>query len=276
MFNEFCVTGIKDSLADKTITVQTNFKINPKTVNLKTVVLKTAQSGGIVNYTVTTDNSSIVIEFNDWPMTNTDYYLIVSKDIEDALGRKVKNPFEKTINFSSQIKHKIAILKPRANEAIRDSIIEVNVKATPEDDLEKGYYYEIASDVAFCDVIKQLLTQEEQVIFNELEDGQYFLRCRAQDLNNNDYGPWSDTIEFVILNDTNCKCEETENDDINQEDNPFLEDLLSLDVVLDTQPIQLLTVPTNGKTEEQLYLVFDKEIDPKSLPNTIMAIRRDL
>lgn len=270
MYNEFCITGLTTSLANKQIIVETNFKLNPNSVTKETVIVKLEESEDPVEYTLVADNSNIIIEFTNWPLTDTNYSLTVTKDLEDALEREVNNPFVKTVNFESQVKHKIAVEKPSASEAIKDSIIKVLVKATPEDDLVKGYYYEIASDVAFCNVSNKLLTDLNEVEFTDLKDGQYFLRCREQDLKDeNLFGQWSDVVDFVILKECICKEE--------NKDNQFLEDLLSLDVVLtDIEPIEVLTVPANGRTQESIYIVFDKEIDPTSVPETVLALRRDL
>lgn len=277
MYKEFCITGFKESLADKTITVETNFKLDSKSITVSNVNLKLNATGKTVDYSLKTDKKNIVIQFNDWPSPNVEYYLSIT-NITDALDRPLKEPFGQVIIFESDIKHKIAFITPKCDEAIKSNVLEVNVKATPEDEPVKGYYYEIASDVAFCDPIKKITSADNTLQVTDLPYGQSFIRARVQDLNDSTlYGDWSEPLSFVMINNKcecepdNCKC------DCNEEDNPFIKDLLSLDPILeDPEPISLISIPANGKTKDSIYLVFDKEIDASSVPKTVIAYRRDL
>lgn len=271
MYNEFSITGIKTSIANKSITIETNMKLNEKSVSMSNVNLKYNDSGKTVDYTLVTDKKNIIIQFVDWPSPNTEYFVSIS-NITDVLDRPIKLPFNQVIIFDSEIKQKIAFITPTCDEAIKSNVLEVIVKATPEDEPVKGYYYEIASDVAFCDA-RKIASAENTIQITDLPYGQSFIRARVQDQDNVDvYGEWSETISFVMINnkcDDNCQCE--------MEENPFIEDMLSLDPVLvDELPIELVTIPSNGKTLESLYLVFDKDIDPKSIPLFVAAYRRDL
>lgn len=277
MYKEFCITGIKESIANKTITVETNFKLDKKSVTLSNVNLKVNSTGELVDYSLIAENKNIIIQFKDWPSPNVEYYLSIT-NITDALDRPVKQPFSQIVIFESAIKQKIAFIKPTCDEAIKSNVLEVNVKATPEDEPVKGYYYEIASDVAFCDPIKKIPSAENTIQVTDLPYGQSFIRARVQDLEDStSYGEWSEPISFVMINNK-CECD-PENNTCNciEEDNPFIDDILSIDTVLeDVAPIELIGIPANGMTKDSIYLVFDKEINPSSVPKTIIAYRRDL
>lgn len=278
MYNEFSITGITHSMADKNIVLETNFKLNPDTVNMTTVKVKNGNTGTIEDYTLSVDRKNIVIEFVKMPTPNTRYYVSVT-DIKDALDRTLKNHLNQTIIFeTTDVKHKVAILKPFNGEAIENNIIEVNVKATPDDEPVNGYYYEIASDVAFCDPIT-LTSDSDSVTFTDVPTGQCFVRCRVQDLSDPSiFGAWSTPVAFIALNNGCNNPDHNNLENINTaDDNPIIEDLLSLkEVLVDVGPIKLESIPGNGKTSKTFYVVFDKEIDPSSVPNKIVAYRRDL
>lgn len=278
MYNEFSITGLTHSLANSNIIIETNFKLDPDSVNMTTVKVKDSRTGKIEDYTLSVDRKNIVIKFMKMPTPNTRYYVSVT-DIKDALERTLKNYLNQTVIFeTTDVKHKVAIVKPFNGEAIENNIIEVNVKATPDDEPVNGYYYEIASDVAFCNPIT-LLSESSSVNFTDVKTGQCFVRCRVQDINNPSiFGEWSDTISFIALNN---KCNNKDHENLEttekENDNPIIEDLLSLqEILVDVGPIQIERIPSNGNTSNTFYVVFDKDIDPSSVPDKIVAYRRDL
>lgn len=271
MYNEFSIIAITHSLANKNIIISTNFSLNPDSVNMTTIKVKNSNTGIIEDYTLTVDKKDIVIEFTKTPTPNTGYFVSVT-DIKDALDRTLKNHLNQTVVFeSTDIKYKVAITKPFSGEAIKNNIVEINVKATPDDEYIQGYYYEIASDVAFCNPIT-LASDSNFVNFTDIPTGQNFIRCRVQDINDPSiHGEWSDIVSFIALN------EQCDNECENIDDNPIIEDLLSLqEILVDVGPIKLQSIPGNGNTSNSFYLVFDKDIDPSSVPDTIVAYRRDL
>lgn len=281
MYNEFSITGITHSLANKNIILETNFKLDPDSINMTTVKVKHNVTGKMQDYSLSVDKTkkNIVIEFNQMPTPNTGYLVSVT-DIKDALERTLKNYLNQTVIFeATDVKHKVAITKPFSGEAIENNIIEVNIKATPEHDIDSinGYYYEIASDVAFCNPMT-LLSSSSSVTFTDVPTGQCFIRCRVQDINDTSiFGEWSEPISFIALN---SGCDNPEHDNqitTSTEENSIIEDLLSLEEVLvDVGPIKIERIPGNGKTASSFYIVFDKDIDPSSVPDKIVAYRRDL
>ena len=45
---------------------------------------------------------------------------------------------------------------------------------------------------------------------------------------------------------------------------------------MDAIPPKIIHYPENGVTNQMIYVTFDKEIDPKSLPKKILVVRRDI
>ena len=207
MFNEFSITGVTHSLADKNIVLETNFKIDPESVNMTTVKLKNSDAGVLEDYDLHVENKNIIITFTKPPIPNIKYHVSVT-NIRDVLDRTLKYHLNQTIIFKADdVKHKITIIKPFNGEAVENNTIEVKVKATPEDEPAKGYCYEIASDVAFCDP-KTLISDKDTVNFTEIPTGQCVVRCRIQDINNASiFGEWSDIVSFIALNNG---CNKTE------------------------------------------------------------------
>lgn len=272
MFNEFCITGIVTSVSEKTITIQTNFSLNKSSITRRNVKVNYGD-GSICDYTVACDNKNIIITFTDWLSPNTQYFLYVSK-IEDALNRTLRSPFEKIITIQSGIVNKVAILKPVNNEAIKNNIIEIEVKATPEDDI-KQFYYEISSDVAFSNIIESITTKDNFITVSNtnFESGQYFVRCRVQDADNNLFGNWSEPIGFIYIKEDINKPNTTNN----CEHDEFIDEMLSVDsIIMEMNPLTILSGPNHGSTDESIFITFDRPIDPKSLPSVITLTRRDL
>lgn len=274
MFNEFCITDIDLSIANKTISIKTNLKLREDTVNMSTVKVRDGVSGTLEDYTISVKGNLIVLTFRDYPKPNYFYSLTVSKDVSDKLDRQLNHALNKTIMFESQIKHKVQILSPNPSQTIKGRELKVNITTTPVDNNPKHYLYEIALDHAFCDVVHSYETEDTEALFIMLKDEQYFIRVRVQDpLKPNLIGEWSEVVDCVMINTSNssdCECED-------EELSPFLEDMLSMDTVLiDAIPLEVTDVMPNGKTSNAIFIYFNQDIDPLSLPSNITLLRRDL
>lgn len=276
MFNQFCITDIKLSLAEKTITLIANFKIDEKTVDINSVKVKSMATGAIEDYTLSVDKKQIIIQFRDWPKQNYNYLVVASTEIKDKLDRPLESSLNKVVSFESQIKHKVQIIEPKKTETIKGNEVLIRVRTTPADKDIKSYFYQISNDKAFCNIIHEQVTDTEEIFFLIDKDGQYYLRARVQDRANPELiGEWSDIVDFVMIEtnkDNTCDKEDTE-----EELSPFLEDMLSMDTVLmDELPLKIIGIEPNGKTGENMYIYFNQKIDLSTMPKNMLVIRRDL
>lgn len=65
MQSVFNITSIIGDYTNKKIVIQTNFTVNPETVNKKNIQLSSALSGTTVIYKLLTDNDKIIVELKD-------------------------------------------------------------------------------------------------------------------------------------------------------------------------------------------------------------------
>lgn len=307
MQSVFNVTSIVGDYSNKTITIITNFTVDETTVNKKNVKVVDADSGTIVIYKLSTDKKNIIITLKEWPNLNSQYQVNVT-DIKDKLGRDLINPLTKLIEFKADTKLKAEIIYPRNNEAIvrqqnliyfsikqlnPDGTITVmprpdlhNIVELPDDvrseleDSKKAivevesdvkYHFEFASDLAFFNVVKEYYSNDFTDGFIELENNQYYMRVRI--IENDMPGDWSETVTFVVVPEPSS-CE----DILTEAQKQYLDEVLApVDFFLDDEEdIKIISRSSNGETYPEFYIEFNKDIDLKSLPERIIAYRRNL
>lgn len=302
----FNITSIDTDYSNKQIIISTTFAVDKTTVNRKNIDIAIASSGTSIIYKLSVDDDKIIVTLKDWPDLDT-YYLIKITDIKDKLNRDLVNPITKQIMFYSDTKLRVKILSPNNNEAIikQHNLINFSIKqinpdgsetekpmptvpdinpslpnedtsdckeAMTGDELNVMYHFEFASDIAFFNVVKEYKTPYTEG-YVQLENGQYYMRCRV--IENEMNGDWSDTITFTIVPDL---CDD-EDEDISQAKKDYINDIMSpVEFFLnDVDDIfEILSHSNNGVTYPEFYIEFNKDIDVNSLPDSIIAYRRDL
>lgn len=220
LYNQFCITSVKPDLKTKTIVVTTNFKIDASTVNFKTVSLYHYEEDGsqLAEYSLSVDNKSICIILNEYPPTETRFFLKVT-DIYDALNRKINYNYGNYVIFNNDVITDITVLSPGYRETFTENII--GVKLGIKDALESGSYrIQVSSDNAFFNIIstvtynatsKELKTSGDELTISDSNlseseitfsatvnyNGQLFIRARAEK-SETELGRWSETIPFTI------------------------------------------------------------------------------
>jgi hypothetical protein len=250
MYNEFCVNSIYTDLSTKTIVIETNFKVDAKSVDYETVKLVNTESGLLENYKLSVEDSKIILTFNDWPLVDVVYQLSVS-NIKDMLRRDIKSALDRKIIFESDVKSKVAIVQPVHNDAIKTKTIEIEINVISEEDEVLDYRYDISSDVAFFNIINSIKSPELS-ISTSLNNGQYYLRVRGE--YGDRYGDWSEPISFLVI------ANESNESDLN---NDFIDDLItSNDLFVDlTEPVEIVDKTPNGKSSNEFYIVLNKDIN---------------
>lgn len=220
LYNQFCITNVKPDLKTKTIVVTTNFKIDASTVNFKTVSLYHYEEDGsqLAEYSLSVDNKSICIILNDYPPTETRFFLKVT-DIYDALNRKINYNYGNYVIFTNDVITDMTVLSPGYRETFTENII--SVKLGIKDALESGSYrIQISSDNAFFKTIstvtynatsKELENSGDELTISESNlseseitfsatvnyNGQLFIRARAEK-SETELGRWSEVVPFTI------------------------------------------------------------------------------
>lgn len=213
----FNVTSIDTDYSNKQIIITTTFTVEKKTVNRKNIDIVAASSGTSVIYKLSVDDDKIIVTLKDWPDLEN-YYLIKITNIKDKLNRDLINPITKQIMFYSDTKLKVKIISPNNNEALikQHNLINFSIKqinpdgtetvnpmpvsdinpslpnedasgdkeAMTEDELNVMYHFEFASDIAFFNIVKDYKTPYTDG-YVQLENGQYYIRCRVIENNMN-------------------------------------------------------------------------------------------
>lgn len=220
LYNQFCITNVKPDLKTKTIVVTTNFKIDASTVNFKTVSLYHYEEDGsqLAEYSLSVDNKSICIILNDYPPTETRFFLKVT-DIYDALNRKINYNYGNYVIFTNDVITDMTVLSPGYRETFTENVIKVRLGI--KDALESGFYrIQISSDNAFFKTIStvtynatskeleslgdELTISDNNLSENEITfsatvsyNGQLFIRARAEK-SETELGRWSEIVPFTI------------------------------------------------------------------------------
>lgn len=304
----FNITSIYGIYTNKTITILTNFTVNPDTVNKKNINVINASSGTVVIYKLSVDDNKIIITLKEWPIVEN-FYQITVKDIKDMLGRELTNNLTKEIKFSADSKYKAVITSPVNNEAVltqhsllyfsinrinEDNTITVNPntelkdiislptynsklrdsnikEAVLESESDIKYEFQFASDIAFFDIVQTYISKYTDGLI-QLDNGQYYMRARVNEKDDMS-GDWSETITFSIVpNGKNC-----EDNILTQSEKNYLEDVLApVEFFLDDEiELKIISKSQNGETYPEFYIEFNLDIDKEKLPEKIMAYRSD-
>lgn len=256
MHNEFTVNEINTEMRNKTITVNFAYDIDPASINDSTIQIRMRNSNEPVDYKANVEGRVVHIVLLNWPEPNQEYILRIEK-LKDILGNELESAARRKVTFKSNICSTINIISPSFNELLNDIYIKwEEIKSDESHQLVNSYLIEIATDTNFYKLANSSYVQDKQeIILNDLSDGQYFLRIRAQ--KDDQYGFWSETVSFIVKN----KKEELPQD--KTDDDPIF-----------IKPIQMLCYPTNGETPESFLFEFDCPIDSDFLDD-IIVIRKE-
>jgi hypothetical protein len=280
-YNEFSIQEVIPDLSNKRLIIITNFKVDPQTILPTNIALYNYDRTSLETYQLIPDNKNIFVVMNDYPTSDTRYYLKI-KDLRDALGRTLKTEFNDYIIFKNEVKTKLEIVSPKSRETVKSRVIPMKIKVTELDE-EKATTcrIEFSSDNIFYNILN---TVEQDIVNGEVSidttierEGQIYVRARAE--RDNLVGDWSETICFNIYT--------IPMESINTN---FLEDYLLTDDLFD-DTVELIQTEIQDKTaiatnDGVFYLEFNKEIqlpenyevDEDGYVNlgTIMGFRKEL
>ena len=254
-YNEFSIQEVIPDLSNKRLIIITNFKVDPQTILPTNIALYNYDRTSLETYQLIPDNKNIFVVMNDYPTSDTRYYLKI-KDLRDALGRTLKTEFNDYIVFKNEVKTKLEIVSPKSRETVKSRIIPMKIKVTELDE-EKATTcrIEFSSDNIFYNILN---TVEQDIVNGEVSidttierEGQIYVRARAE--RDNLVGDWSETICFNIYT--------IPMESINTN---FLEDYLLTDDLFD-DTVNLIQTEIQDKTaiatnDGVFYLEFNKEI----------------
>lgn len=265
MYQGHSIIEIQPCYCESKITVVANFDIDPESVNDSTVQLFSKNDGVNVNLDLIVDRKSIVINIKNEIVPNTDYILRVF-NIKGLLGEDLTAGIRRKLVFASEIREVPLIMTPSDYEEVKDlKVVLTTLKESDEVEQieDKMFFIQIATDVAFYDVVMETYSNKSETNLKDLIAGQYYMRARVEKVNDGkkDFGKWSESITFISLNFH-----------LNEPGTPPEEE--------DTEPeyieyVSIVDSPVNGETPETILIEFSGDINPDSIEE-ILVIRRDI
>lgn len=275
-YNDFSIVNVFPDFTNKSLIIETNFKVDPTSVDTNTVKFYDYDNSKLYIYTLKCDNKRIIIQMIDAPVCGLRYFLHII-GIKDALGRTLKTQYNDYIIFNYDVRTKITVMSPVSRTTYNSKIIDIKLKAA---EIEEGIRYkiEISPDASFFKKLADIQCNEANIKLDSTEesisinnssidgdvvkvsvtiekDGQLFIRARAE-LSDDTVGDWSEVISFNIHTVPMDSIETT-----------FLEeyltsyDLFDEETLIETKIEDRTAIGTN---EGMLYIEFNKNI---KLPN---------
>lgn len=260
MYQAFNIISFDILYAEMKIIIYTNFDVSPISVNSENIKLYDSTLRNSLNISFEVINKNIIINILDDIVPNVEYTLSVSQ-IKTVLDDELASGIRRKIMFESQVKELAKIIRPTMHEEITNINIAMeatlnNQKVTLGDD--KYFYVEIASDVAFINIVESARAYSDILSINTLLPlGQYYIRARIEmGASGSDIpGRWSDTCTFILVQ--------------SQAIEPGWPDPVVL------KELQVITKYPNGETPSSLLIEFSNNILKESV-NNIIVIRRDV
>lgn len=259
MLREFNVIDIHANLPEKKIILNFSLDVDENTVANDSIVLIERKTGRIASAVAEVNRNIVELTLLDWPTPNSEYLLQVQKGVRSIVEDELPESLQRAIIFKSEITSTIDVLSPAEYEEVSELKIAWQ-ESVPDESMElvNSYYIEIAKENAFYNIVKktEVTGKQEINLANDLPNGQYYLRIRAQ--KGNQYGRWSEIITFIV-EDENKKPGSIYGDD---------------DEIIFEDELRLVALPENGERLESFLFEFDEEIDPDSIEEIIVIRRR--
>ena len=290
MYQEFCILDVEPKAYEKKLIIYTNKDLSRTRFETEAQVQvyeRKSKSEALFTKSIDETNKNIVIEFNDWPIPNTEYIVSV-KNLYTVVDEPIESNIKKKVVFPSTIASTITITEPAMFQQIKENNLTVTFIETSEtSELINSYYLEIGTNTAFDNIVVHSNVKEKSVKIDVPAPNQYFLRVRAEKEDKSEYGKWSDTISFRVGDRINTEDKDDPNyndhnydidPDIKKDpdiDDPKKDNPDEPDIDIDLETFEVLNKIKQNVTPENILLQLSKEIDPDCVPN-IMIIKSEV
>ena len=201
MYQELCILDVEPKAYEKKLIIYTNKDLSRTRFETEAQVQvyeRQSKSEALFTKSIDETNKNIVIEFNDWPIPNTEYIVSV-KNLYTVVDEPIESNIKKKVVFPSTIASTITITEPAMFQQIKENNLTVTFIETSEtSELINSYYLEIGTNTAFDNIVVHSNVKEKSVKIDVPAPNQYFLRVRAEKEDKSEYGKWSDTISFRV------------------------------------------------------------------------------
>ena len=290
MYQEFCILDVEPKAYEKKLIIYTNKDLSRTRFETEAQVQvyeRQSKSEALFTKSIDETNKNIVIEFNDWPIPNTEYIVSV-KNLYTVVDEPIESNIKKKVVFPSTISSTITITEPAMFQQIKENNLTVTFIETSEtSELINSYYLEIGTNTAFDNIVVHSNVKEKSIKIDVPAPNQYFLRVRAEKEDKSEYGKWSDTISFRVGDRINTEDKDDPNyndhnydidPDIKKDpdiDDPKKDNPDEPDIDIDLETFEVLNKIKQNVTPENILLQLSKEIDPDCVPN-IMIIKSEV
>ena len=290
MYQEFCILDVEPKAYEKKLIIYTNKDLSRTRFETEAQVQvyeRQSKSEALFTKSIDETNKNIVIEFNDWPIPNTEYIVSV-KNLYTVVDEPIESNIKKKVVFPSTIASTIIITEPAMFQQIKENNLTVTFIETSEtSELINSYYLEIGTNTAFDNIVVHSNVKEKSIKIDVPAPNQYFLRVRAEKEDKSEYGKWSDTISFRVGDRINTEDKDDPNyndhnydidPDIKKDpdiDDPKKDNPDEPDIDIDLETFEVLNKIKQNVTPENILLQLSKEIDPDCVPN-IMIIKSEV
>ena len=194
MQTKFDIVTVVASLAERIITLKLSREVDEQSISSDVIALSEKASRRVVPCTYEVAGSVVTMRLLEWPVPNSEYVLLVQKDVKSVLGETLPASLQRNITFNSALTSEITILSPVMFEQLAVATL---IWRETGDGVCNKFYVEIATDASFSNICRNSAVEDQtELVLGGLADGQYYCRVRAQQ--EAEYGRWSQIVSFLI------------------------------------------------------------------------------
>lgn len=255
----FYILTTNTDLAEKKIVIEFNLEIEESTISFDTISLINKDTNSIEIFEIEVDGKLVILHLREWIEPGSKYIIIIHKGIENIVGDVLKNPMMRTLEFEEEVISNIEITAPADFEKI--SNIKIEWKETGEI-LENRYYVEIAKENAFYNFItKTIVSSKQDILLEDTEDGQYFVRIRAE-REAGVYGHWSTIKTFIVDKSIKDKIDSKTEEDVSEKEiKSDIDDEFGPIIIEEVKPLEVDETPISGETPSSFLFTFSEDIN---------------
>lgn len=253
MYNEFSIESILTVLSLKKVIIKTNFSIDEGTVNHSSVQIVRISDATLEDYTIEVKEKTIELTLKNDPGQDNKKLLLRIRKVKDKLGRLLSAPVSKELSFEPEYKKILKIISPLDGTTLRSLDVDIKLEAASGETEESKYRIEVSSDTAFFNIKNSILVDELETRITVPEDGQYYMRVRAESETEDCFGIWSEPITLVVSTYSHNK---------DESNNDFLDDLIFNDDLFVDEKISLEKeyVTPNFTTDTPFTIELNKDL----------------
>ena len=269
MYQKFTVESVRVVEADHAISIGFTFDVDEDSVTDTSVYLTIKGTlKPIIMSKVTVDGPTVTLEYESLNV-NTDYEVVVTKDVRSIMDDELAIEFKKKIRLISRVDSTVSIIAPVDHEELEQphfAYSEIPGKSGKKFD---RFRVQVASDYGFLNIIYEtVIENRNEFTLSTLKQAQqYFMRMRVE-ANDRECGNWSNGRTFTLKGEPEPDYTETEPQKNKPcesgDDDAFFED-----------DFEIIGYPENGVTPNGSFIIeFDGDIDTSSIDISNIVLTR--